>query len=133
MTQKHTREPTDTSSDVSKEDILSPQNDSHSLDVLFRALEKQECRLTCYYLGQREGTMPIVELAKLIAASTQDKAPSMLTTDEIARTRASLTTHHLPKLEAAGLVRCDGPFVSLADDQSPSQIWLETTFDLEIE
>lgn len=133
MVAEHNQDARDTSLNAPERDVLSPRSGGSSLDSLFQALETQECRLTCYYLVQQDEAIPVVELAKLIAASTQEKAPAALTTDEIARTRASLATNHLPKLEAAGLVHCDGPLVSLAENSTPVRDWLTSTFDLEIE
>lgn len=119
--------------DAPERDVLSVRNEDSSLDVLFRALETREGRLTCYYLLREKAAMSVVELATFVTASTRDAEPNALTPDEIARTRASLTTTHLPKLEAAGLVSCDGPLVSLVEDPTPAHDWLASTFDLEIE
>lgn len=51
--------------------------------------------------------MTLDELAELVAASTAEKSPSVLTAKEVEKTRAELQRIHLPKLTEVGIVDYD--------------------------
>ena len=126
--ENHTR--SERERNLSQKNVLSPNTEGESLDLLFRVLDTQEGRLTCYYLIEQDTPISVTDLASLVAASTHE---TELTAEVIARTRASLSTTYLPKLEAAGLIIWDGPLVRLTDESIPAWDWLATTYDLEIE
>jgi DNA-binding transcriptional ArsR family regulator len=102
---------------VSEKDVLPVNSESESLDSVFRALSDHRRRCICHYLSQADDSLPVDELAELLAASMIEKTRAVLTSAEIEKTRTELHRIHLPKLTEAGIVEYDEEegVVSLTD------------------
>jgi len=92
---------------VSTQDVLPMADESERLDAVLRALSDHRRRWVCHYLARCDDPASVDELAELLAASTTEKSPAVLTPAEVEKTRAELLQIHLPKLSAAGVVDHD--------------------------
>ncbi|NHN59497.1 MULTISPECIES: hypothetical protein [Halorussus] len=100
-----------------------PDDGSETVGELFDVLSRPERRLLLYYLRDREA-VPVEELTTVVAGwlrARRDPAEAV-TPAERERVLAALHHVHLPRLEAAGLVRRDRESgeVALAE---PSQLF----------
>ncbi|NEU55948.1 helix-turn-helix domain-containing protein [Halorussus sp. MSC15.2] len=116
---------------VSESDVLPVASESESLDSVFRALSDHRRRCVCHYLVRADEPMAVTELAELLAASTTEKTPAVLTPEEVEKSHAELLRIHLPKLTEAGIVEHDDGVVRLVE--SPSVVdCLEAAADVDL-
>ncbi|MFC6974537.1 hypothetical protein ACFQL1_07345 [Halomicroarcula sp. GCM10025709] len=76
------------------------------VDEIFTAISSERRRLTLYHL-ERHLTLSLPDLAELVAETERGKDVRELTGERIKRVYMSLYHRHVPRLEAAELVRYD--------------------------
>lgn len=97
-----------------------PDDGSETVGEIFDVLSRPERRLLLYYLRDRE-TAPVEELTTAVAGWLQARRnpAEVVTPAERDRVLAALHHVHLPRLEAAGLVRRDRESGEVALDEPP--------------
>ena len=74
------------------------------LDVIFELLKNQRRRHLLRYLDERDGKVPLGELAEHVAALENDTTVNALTSGQRKRVYVGLYQCHLPKMDDAGVI-----------------------------
>ncbi|SFS98186.1 DUF7344 domain-containing protein [Halostagnicola kamekurae] len=101
-------------------------------NVLFDALGSHRGRYALQICLQSEGKVSISDLASQVAAWEYDKPLSAVTQTERKRVYTSLSQHHLPKLERAGLLEIDDKSIDATEKARNLDLHIELIADSDI-
>ena len=88
-------------------------------------LSSHRRRYVLYACNQADGETTLSAVAEQVAAWEYDKPIGEVTSTERKRIYTSIQQHHLPKLEAAGLVMVDGDRLSTTEKADNLDVYLE--------
>lgn len=99
--------------------------ESFEKDEIYHLLSNHRRRHTIHYLKRNENPATLSNLAEQIAAWEQDKPINELDSDERKRVYTSLQQTHLPRLAQAGMIDYDDRTVSLTDEATQLEVYLD--------
>lgn len=94
-------------------------------NTLFSVLSSHRRRYVLYACNQVDGETTLSDVAEQVAAWEYDKTAAEVTSTERKRVYTSIQQHHLPKLEAAGLLTIDGDRLSTTEKAENLDVYLE--------
>ncbi len=94
-------------------------------ETVFQTLGHRRRRHTLHYLRRRNGPVSIRELSAQLAAWELGKPCEVVTPKERKRLYTALHQTHLPKMDTLGVVEYDRGTVSLTDQASDFDIYLD--------